>query len=147
MHREINEMYIEELAKKYIETFNSPPWNDKWTLSLAAKKLDEMINCRGSFGLVCFDNENNMLGMIIGNSDTFYNCTYFFVKDYFIIPSHQGKGIGTALLNELENRLKIKGIGKIYLSTLRKEQTEGFYLKRGYESWNEMVMMGKTIDS
>lgn len=145
IYRDLDETYIEKLAELYVDTYNAPPWNDKWTILLAAKRLDEMINCRDSYGLVCFDDESNMLGMIVGSRETYYDHSQFYIKDYFVIPSCHGRGIGSALLNEFESRLKVKGITKTYLFTSRTEQTEGFYQKRGYQSWNGMVMMGKVL--
>ena len=29
---------IEKLARVYVETFNSPPWNDEWTIEVLAPK-------------------------------------------------------------------------------------------------------------
>lgn len=146
IYEDIDKAYIPILAEIYVETYNAPPWNDKWTVSLATQRLDEMINCRDSYGLVCIDNESKIIGMIVGNSETYYNCAQFFIKDFFVIPSVQGRGIGSALMDELESRLKSKGIDKTYLLTSRTDKTEKYYQKRGYQSWNGMVLMGKFLN-
>ena len=145
LYQVINETHISKLAELYVETYNAPPWNDQWTLRLAMQKLDEMINCRDSFGLIACEDESNILGMIVGSSEIYYNCKQFFIKDFFVIPSMQGHGIGTALMAEFESRLKNKGIDKTYLFTSRGDKTENYYQKCGYRSWNNMVIMGKSI--
>lgn len=58
--------------------------------------------------LVCIDDKSNIIGAIVGSSETYYNCKQFFVKDFFILPEYQGKGIGTAMITELETQLKNK---------------------------------------
>lgn len=143
--RNITNNDISILAHIYVETYNCPPWNDEWTIELATQKLDELINCCDSYGLVCVD-DNKIIGAIVGNSEIYYNCQQFFIKDFFVMPSYQGKGIGGTLMNELEKKLKYKGIQKTYLFTSRTDKTEIFYQKRGYKSWNDMVMMGKDLN-
>ena len=44
-----------ELAKIYAETFNSDPWYDKWTQKTAEKRLSQMINNGGFFGIVSYN--------------------------------------------------------------------------------------------
>jgi len=146
IYEDINKSHIPRLAEIYVETYNAPPWNDKWTVSLAEQRLDEMINCRDSYGLICIDDESKIIGMIVGISETYYNCKQFFIKDFFMIPSSQGKGIGSALINELERRLKSMGVDKTYLFTSKTDKTEKYYQKRGYHSWNGMVLMGKSLN-
>jgi len=52
-----------------------------------------MINCRDSYGLICLDDVSNIVGMIVGSNDVYYNCKQFMIKDFFVIPILQGKGI------------------------------------------------------
>ena len=133
------------LAEYYVDTYNAPPWNDKWTEALALERIEEMMDCRGAFGLVCYDDDGSFAGAILGNPELFYDCKQFFVKDFFVRPALQGKGIGSLLLAELETRLIEKGISKLYLFTSRGEQTEGFYQRRGFNTWSGMVLMGKNL--
>jgi len=142
---DLQEHHCPVLAKHYVETYNSPPWNDEWTEPLAAEKLKEIMDSSGSYGLVCYDDASNFAGAILGNSETYFNCKHFFIKDFFVSLSLQGKGIGSLLMAELEKRLAAKGITKTYLFTSKGDQTEGFYNRRGYTTWEGMVMMGKSI--
>ncbi|MDR1117383.1 MAG: GNAT family N-acetyltransferase [Oscillospiraceae bacterium] len=133
------------LAKHYAETYNAPPWNDQWTEAFAFEKLSEMMDCRDAFGLVCYDDNDNFAGVILGNPEIYFNCKQFFIKDFFVALSLQGKGIGSLLIVEFEKRLKSMGIDKVYLFTSKGERTEDFYNKRGFKTWSGMVLMGKNI--
>ena len=133
------------LSKHYAEVYNAPPWNDQWTQVLALEKLSEMMDCCGAFGLVCYDEDDAFSGVILGSSEIYFNCKQFFIKDFFVPIPLQGKGIGTLLMAEFEKRLADMGIDKVYLVTSNGEQTEGFYKRRGFNTWNGMVLMGKNI--
>lgn len=133
------------LAKHYVETYNAPPWNDQWTETLAFEKFVEMMDCRGAFGLVCYDDNDNFSGVILGNPEIYFDCKQFFIKDFFVPLALQGKGIGSLLMAEFEKRLTAMGISKVYLFTSKGERTEDFYKNRGFDTWTDMVLMGKNI--
>ncbi len=144
---EIEKNHYPLLAKHYVEIYNAPPWNDQWTETLAIEKLDEMMDCRGAFGLICFDDNDRFAGAILGNPEVYFDCKQFFIKDFFVSVVLQGQGIGTLLMAEFEKRLADKGIDKVYLFTSKGEQTEDFYKKRGFRTWSGMVLMGKDINN
>ena len=133
------------LAKHYVEAYNAPPWNDQWTQTLALEKICEMMDCPGAFGLVCYDDNENFAGVILGNPEIYFNCKQFFIKDFFVTLALQGKGIGSLLMAEFEKRLAAMGVNMIYLFTSKGERTEDFYKKRGFNTWSDMVLMGKEI--
>ena len=54
-------------------------------------------------------------------------------------------GIGSKLLDRIHKEIKSKGIDRIILLTSRTDGTEGFYKKHGFESFDDMVIMGKDI--
>ena len=44
--------YIPEVARLYLDVFNSPPWNDSWTLRTAEIRLREEFSMPGFIGLI-----------------------------------------------------------------------------------------------
>lgn len=42
-YEEITLEHLDELADLYVETFNSEPWNDEWTVDTAKKRLHEGV--------------------------------------------------------------------------------------------------------
>lgn len=143
-YKDMNINDVAEIAKMYIETFNSPPWNDKWTTETATKRLSQMINVEDFYGM-CAYIDNQLCGMILGSKEQFFDGVMFNIKEFCVKNSLRGQGIGTEILKEFETRLRNCGIGEIILLTSKGDGTEGFYQKRGLESYNGMVMMGKRL--
>jgi len=141
---EIDETKISELAQMYVETFNSPPWNDKWTIETASKRIKQMINCEDSYGLIAYDGVE-LCGMILGSEEQFYDGKMFNLKEFCVRNERRNQGLGTEIYTEFENRLKEKNIDKIVLFTLKDEGTEIFYSKRGFYNQSKMIMMMKVI--
>lgn len=137
--------HLPELAQLYVKTYNAPPWNDGWEADTVRQKLSQMMNCEGFLGIVSKDSHDTITGMIVGEKEIYYNCLQFFVKDFCVAHDLRGTGIGSELLKELERQLLSMEIRQLYLFTSRNDDTEGFYQKRGFTSWDDMVMMGKTI--
>lgn len=48
-------------------------------------------------------------------------------------------------MEEFEKRLRSRGIDKVYLFTSKGERTEDFFIKRGFNTWHGMILMGKDI--
>jgi N-acetylglutamate synthase-like GNAT family acetyltransferase len=135
---------IDDLAKMYVETFNSPPWNDNWTLETSSKRLKQFINCEDFYGITAYQ-EDKLCGMILGSQEQFYDGIMFNIKEFCVKNDIRNNGIGTVILKEFEKLLKIKGVKEIVLFTSREDGTEGFYSKRGLKSYNSMVVMGKEL--
>ena len=144
IYKDLQKEHVPTLAQLYVNAFNSPPWNDKWTVNSATNRLLQMINCEGFYGLVCCEN-NNTVGMILGNHEYFYNGMHFNIKEFCVDIGLRGSGVGSALLDEFLLRLRDKGIDEVILFTSRTDGTEGFYNHRGFKSFNSMVMMGKEL--
>lgn len=143
-YKEITKDYIRDIAEVYIEAFNSEPWNDEWTIESASKRISQMINCEGFDGLVAYE-EEKLIGMILGNHEYYYDAMLFQIKEFCVAPQVKGTGVGAKLLDEFTIRLKAKEIDRIILLTSRTNATEGFYRKHGFNSFEDMVMMGKEI--
>ncbi|MFF5996061.1 GNAT family N-acetyltransferase [Lysinibacillus sp. KU-BSD001] len=141
----INISDVNELAKLYVETFNAPPWNDEWSMDTASKRLSQMINGQEFYGLKAYE-EETLCGMIMGNEEQYYNGKLFHIIEFCVKNDLQHKGLGTKILHEFESRLIRRGIREIILFTSREDRTEGYYHKRGFQSYNSMVMMGKNIN-
>jgi len=144
IYEPINENHLPEIIPMYIEAFNAPPWNDRWIKETATARLRQMMNCEGFMGLVCYK-DKLLSGMILGNVEHYFDCTHFHIKEFCVGLSLRGSGIGAELLSEFEKRLDACGVDKIYLFTSRTDETEQFYQKRGYSSWDDMVIMGKSL--
>lgn len=138
---ELKAEHIPELSKIYVDANNAPPWNDEWTVGSAAKRIEQMLKCDGFYGLISKE-DDVITGMILGNHEYFFNGMHFNVKEFCVDLRLRNRGIGSLLLDEFKTRLKAKGINTVYLFTSRTDVTEKYYQKRGFKSWDNMVMMG-----
>ncbi len=135
---------LNEMAILYMETFNSEPWNDRWTLDTAKKRLHQMINTEDFYGLCAYRNQL-LCGVILGSMEQFFNGIMFNVKEFWVKNGMRGSGIGTAIFKEFERRLAEKGVNEIILFTSKGDYTEHFYHKQNMISNNDMVFMGKRL--
>jgi ribosomal protein S18 acetylase RimI-like enzyme len=84
--------------------------------------------------LVATDGEN-LVGTVIGGFDGRRGMVYHLVVD----PDYRKSGLGSLLMDELEQRLREKGCIRCYLLvTPENEYAMDFYLKRG---WNRMTVL------
>ena len=143
-YKKIELLDIPELAELYIETFNSEPWNDKWTKETAEKRLHQMINVEGFYGL-CAYKDDKLCGMILGCEEQFYNGKTFNIREFCVSNKLRGNGLGTKIFNKFEEELRKKQIKEIYLVTVRGDMTEHFYHKQKVSNREQYVVMGKEI--
>ncbi|MBP3352969.1 MAG: GNAT family N-acetyltransferase [Lachnospiraceae bacterium] len=143
-YKEITLDHLEELASLYVETFNSEPWNDEWTISTAKKRLQQMINTEDSYGLCAYE-DGDLCGAILGCMEQFYNGIMFNVKEFWVKNGRRGQGLGTQIFAEFEKRLKEKQVEQMILFTSRGDFTEHFYHKQNMKTNPEMIFMEKRI--
>lgn len=135
---------INELADMYVQTFNSEPWNDKWTVETASKRLHQMINVEDFYGLMAHE-DGKLCGMIIGSMEQYFDCKMYNAKEFCVANGQRGHGIGGMILEELHKRLKQVGVGRVILFTSRGDYTQHFYSKHNYTEFEDMVMMGRDV--
>jgi aminoglycoside 6'-N-acetyltransferase I len=143
-YREITADDIDEIADMYVETFNAPPWNDKWTKETAGKRLSQIVHSEGFYG-ICAYQSSILCGMILGCKEQFFDGVMFNIKEFCVRSNMRGQGLGTEILEEFEARLKRQGIKEIVLFTSRNDQTEGLYRKRELVPYESMVIMGRQL--
>ena len=83
------------------------------------------------------EEEGEIHGAVLGGFDGRRGLVYHLA----VLPEHRGHGLGTALMAELESRLKAKGCLKSYLLVVHEnEDVLDFYRKRGWEVMQAYVM-------
>lgn len=136
---------IPAVAALYVASFNAPPWNDHWTVETASKRLTQMLRRDSAYGLLAYD-EQGLCGLILGDEEQFYDGAQFQIREFCVANDRRGQGLGTQIYQELEQRLRQRGISQIVLYTLRHPAAEGFYQRVGMQTSEEIVFMQKRLE-
>lgn len=140
----MTEKHLVPVATMYAEAFNTPPWNDHWTIETAKQRFIHAMTSQGFLGLVAIES-NTVCGVIMGNSEIYYNGLQFNIKEFCMSISKKGSDAASDLLLEFETYLKKMNIREIHLLASKSDETEAFYHDHEYKSWSNMIMMGKKI--
>ncbi len=139
-----DEQYLQQIVDVFMDVFNSPPWNDKWTKETANEYISRIINNKYFMGLCCLEG-NEVTGFVIGQREYWYTGETFYIRELCISNKKQKCGVGTKLIIELENILRNNGIKSTFLLTERNSTAEKFYMKNGYSKNEKLGAMGKKI--
>ena len=127
--RELDDSYFSQIETMFRDVFNSPPWNDGWNDPLQLHEyICDMTRRRGSlvFG---FFIDGKLCGAAIGCIRHWWSGTEYILDDFFICREAQGKGNGKLFMKGIEDSLKKKNIGAIYLQTEHGIPAYSFYRK------------------
>jgi GNAT superfamily N-acetyltransferase len=100
--------------------------------SLAAKKLEAVL-----YSVVAVDSASgNTIGCALLLGD---NVSFYYVKDVFVLPEWQGKRVGTALMEEINEWLEKNAINKSLVALICRETLEPFYQQFGFAPAFSMI--------
>ncbi len=133
-----DEEVIEVLSKWYLEEFETPidrtyrrladRSGEDLIFHLIAKKEDEIVAAGGLYNQVRFTNTFPQFKSIKP-----------WVGLVYTVKNHRGRGIGTKLMKEIENRAMELGISEIYLYTF---SAESLYINCGWEEYRRVEYKG-----
>lgn len=129
----------------YCAVFNAPPWNDAWTPETATTRLRDAFGTPGSLGLGAWQ-AGQLAGCLVGYREQWHDGVHFYLKELFVDPARQRRGIGTQLLQELTERLRGDRVSRIYLLTERDSDAANFYMARGYYQSPRITMMATRLE-
>jgi len=132
---------LDKVIENYIDYYNNCE-NGCWTYEKAYKRIHQVMTMEGAECMVQYDN-NEMVGFLMGYYKEFDDLKAYFLEEIVVFSNQQNKGYGTALLTELEERVKENGTEHIELISVNDEKHSHFYGKLGFYAANNLVMMGK----
>jgi ribosomal protein S18 acetylase RimI-like enzyme len=112
------------------------PWND------ARKDIRRKLRVRPDLFLVGVRDDEIVASVMAG-----YDGHRGWINYLAVAPEHQGEGLGRAMMEEAERRLRAEGCPKINLQ-IRRSNTGviAFYSALGYRE-DDVVSMGKRLES
>ena len=140
---QLNDM--DDVATLYCAVFNMPPWNDAWTERTAATRLTDTLGTPGALGFLA-RYEGRLVGGVVGHREQWFDGVHFSLKEMFVHPTMQRRGIGTRLIRHLTQTLRQDGVRQVYLLTERAPRAAEFYGAQGFSVSRRMALMTRPLD-
>ena len=97
---------FKEIAKIYCNEFSKDPYNEKWTNSIALKRLKSYSKFCDMWKLVL---DKEIIGFFVMNTSRWFPKLVCFGEEQAIESKYQNKGYGKYMLNKLFEIYKKKG--------------------------------------
>ncbi len=143
--RSIQETDIEACAILFTEVFSSEPWSEGWNKNFALERLLHFFESKGFVGILA-ENEG-VVGFALGNTEPFYCGSMFYLREMCTQTDIQNQGVGSKILEALEESLSSKGVQRIYLTTQRAIPASDFYQNNGFSYSDKMGFYAKRVSS
>lgn len=131
--------HLDDCAHLFMTAFNAEPWNDKYTFDTARKQLAWHLKVPGCVGLISV--RDGLVAFAIGYREPTDVGEVFHLSIFCVRPDVQRTGVGSRMLDRLEERLGKSGVNTVYLGTNRGTPAEAFYRVHGYEVSDEEIVM------
>ena len=134
-----------QLIDVFINTYNRPPWYNKWTSETAEQYLCEIIDNKKFAGFVIWEGRK-MVGAALCHFQTWWNSNELYVDEFFIAPQFQWKGYGRTLIESVSTYAVENGLARVVLITDKRKPAYEFYQKNGFIGLENLVFMCKDVD-
>jgi aminoglycoside 6'-N-acetyltransferase I len=140
IHKITSPEILQKCAPVLMQAYNGEPWNDAWTEQKALETLECFYNSPKFHGFYA-EQDGQIIGCCVGNVEPYFMGDYFYLKDMFVSPTDQRKGVGQLLMDELKKELSSIGITTMILFTSDKGSPFDFYTKNDFQLLDGMCMM------
>lgn len=107
-------------------------WADYMNLEVAEASLQQSV-----FAVVAQLGEEAVgMGRIVGDGKI-----YFYIQDIAVVPEHQGKGVGSMIMDEITEFLKENAPEKAFIGLFASQGRETFYRRYGLNNHEGMTGM------
>ena len=134
---------IGELSTLFCAVFSAPPWNEDVSPEEARRYFENCFSLASFRGFVA-ESGVCIVGLAAGFLKPWRKGMEYYLDEFCIVPSFQGKGIGSRLLDEICTRLAEEGVFGAMLNTERAYPAYSFYLKNGFSESGLSVLVRET---
>jgi len=131
---------LEQASIVLIKTFAEEPWNEEWNMELTKTRIKELMSGPMSIGYV-YEKNNIIVGVMCGRQTTYLYGKEYFIDEFCILPTEQGKGIGSQMIKQAKDELILRGFVDIVLNTEKGYPSEKFYKKNKFEIKESLIFM------
>ena len=119
------------IASVYVKAYAEGDWNEKWDCEDAVQRINEIASSPQCKGGVC-ELEGRIVGCILFEILTWHTGKQLEIKEIFVAPAFQRRGIGKRLLEYAETCGSKVGTSEMFLWTNKSKKLIDFYSKVGY---------------
>ena len=124
----------------FCKVFSAPPWNEDVSPEEAQRYFENCFSLASFRGFVA-ESGGRIVGLAAGFLKPWRMGMEFYLDEFCVAPSFQGKGIGSRLLDEIPTRLAEEGVFGAMLNTERAYPAYSFYLKNGFSDAGLSVLV------
>ena len=124
----------------FCKVFSEPPWNEDISLEEARCYFENCFSLASFRGFVA-ESGGRIVGLAVGFLKPWRKGMEFYLDEFCVAASFQGKGIGSRLLDEIRTRLAEEGVFGAILNTERAYPAYSFYLKNGFSDAGLSVLV------
>lgn len=141
---EIREMSLADIPAvltMYIAYYNGQE-EGCWTEETAGRRIRQVLTMEGAYCLI-LEEDGKALGFAMGFFKQYDDILGYTLEEILIAREHQNKGLGSLLLQRLEQLVREKGASCMELQAVNDSQHEAFYGKADYHNARNFVMKVK----
>ena len=143
--RQLTPERFEDIKAFFRDVFTKEPWNDDWSDdNQLTMYITELICSANSLTYAMFDGEE-IVALTMGHIKHWYSGTEYYIEELCVRTDLQGRGIGTAFVEHIENALREMGLTHIFLQTDRDMPAYEFYLRRGFTELVNHVSFARDV--
>lgn len=129
----------------FCEVFTSKPWDYHWmTPESMLRYFTDLYMTPGFIGYMYYDN-NRFMGACMGCVSDYFLHSQYEIKEIFVDIKEQHKGVGSAMIKEIETDLIQREIKCITLITQRNIPAYAFYKKHDFHESEQAVHFAKIL--
>lgn len=136
----VSEDGLPAVADAFVATFNAEPWNEAWTAETALACLRDLLALPRASHLAAWDGAL-CLGGVLGHDGVKDHGLTHEVREMFVRPEAQGRGVGRALLTRHLAGAEARGVRSVSLLTARDSVGEAFYTRLGFRCARRQIVL------
>ena len=142
-YRIMEEADIPQAAAFYMEYYNRYE-EGAWTLETTARRIRQVLTREDSYCLL-LEEAGEVIAFAMGYFEQYDDGFAYDLVEIVVKRGRQNAGLGTALMKELESRVKAQGAMLVQLQAVADERHERFYSRLGYGTARNFVLKTKLL--
>ena len=141
--RELTAADLPAAAKLYLDYYNGVE-DGAWTETTTLRRIRQVVTHMDAYGLAAVDGDA-LVAFAMGYFEQYDDCFAYDLVEIVVAADRQNNGIGTAMMRELEMRVKERGAMLVQLQAVNDEHHERFYGKMGYKNAKNLILKTKIL--